>query len=85
MKDISKSCIALHNSIMILSLSKEPATGSAAPSAAMTALKEELSRKSKLLVAIKAARAADVNALEQWKGESKKLEENCKRFVISAH
>lgn len=70
---------------MILPLTKEPAAGSAASSAAMTALKEELSRKSKLLVALKAARAADVNALEQWKGESKKLEENCKRSAINAN
>lgn len=52
------------------------------PSAAVTALKEELSRKSKLLAAIKAARAADGNALEQWKSESRKLDDNCKRFPI---
>ena len=56
-------------------------TESATPFAAVTALKEELSRKSKLLAAIKAARAADVNALEQWKSESRKLDDNCKRFL----
>ena len=63
-------------------LSSQGQADSTIPSAAVTALKEELSRKSKLLAAIKAARVADGNALEQWKSESRKLDDNCKRFPI---
>ena len=42
--------------------------------------KEELARKSKLLAAMKVARTADLNALQQWKAEAARLDDNCKRL-----
>lgn len=42
-------------------------------------LKEENSRKTKLVSALKSAKTAEDNSLEQWKFEVGQLEENCKR------
>ena len=46
---------------------------------AVDKLKEDATRKAKLLAAVKGARAADESALEQWKAESASLDETCKR------
>lgn len=48
------------------------------------ALREDNSRKTKLLGTLRAARAADVSALEQWRNEHKEMEENLKRWVLAA-
>jgi len=50
--------------------------------AQVTQLKEDNSRKSKLQGDLKQAKAADENALSQWKQEVAVLEENSKRSLI---
>jgi hypothetical protein len=52
---------------------------------AIVGLKEDLLRKSKLLAALKTARNADLNSLEQWKSEYKKMEETNKRLFYKCN
>jgi hypothetical protein len=46
----------------------------------MVALREENARKTKLLSSFKSTRAADTNAVEQWRHEAEELEEKLKRM-----
>jgi hypothetical protein len=43
-------------------------------------LREDIARKNKVIVALKEAKAADANALEQWKNEARLLDEAHKRL-----
>ena len=45
----------------------------------LSQLKEDNSRKAKLLANFKSAKAAEGNSLEQWKFEAAQLDESCKR------
>jgi hypothetical protein len=47
-------------------------------------LKEDISRKVKLISSLKANKASDFIVIEQWKSESLKLEEKCKRSKCCA-
>lgn len=46
-------------------------------------LKEENSRKTKLVNSLKSAKTAEDVSLEQWKFEAGQQEENCKRYLKS--
>ena len=46
----------------------------------MVTLREENARKTKLLSSFKSTRAADTNAVEQWRHEAEELEEKLKRM-----
>ena len=45
----------------------------------IAALREDNVRKAKLLSAMKSAKSADSNALEQWRGDARDAEDNVKR------
>lgn len=44
--------------------------------------KDEMTRKTKVLAALRESKQADANALEQWKHEARGLEESLKRYEL---